>query len=129
MTSQYYCAFGVSIYDFKDPDLFPGTSQIVYNVERSNIVIASTNNRIFWFVVFKHNRKYAYPNIPRFTTQEAISIMELKAMDLRVTKQTGMRDIWGKRTKFAMVSLEEMVLKQWHEGRIVLLGDAVHKVS
>ena len=50
-------------------------------------------------------------------------------MDLRVTKQTGMRDIWGKRTKFAMVSLEEMVLKQWHEGRIVLLGDAVHKVS
>jgi FAD dependent monooxygenase len=128
MFSQYYCAFGVSIYDFKDPDIVQGASQILFNEKRSNIVISSTRNRNFWFLVLKHDKKYTYPNIPRFTPEESIAIME-KNTDLCVTQQTSMKDLWDKRTKFALASLEEVVFKQWHEGRIVLVGDSAHKVT
>ncbi|KAI9739989.1 MAG: hypothetical protein M1818_005045 [Claussenomyces sp. TS43310] len=109
--------------------LFEGSSQIVQQENRTSIVISSTRNRVFWFIVLKHDKIYAYPNIPRYTTEQAKAIMEKACIGQHVTELTNLRDIWNKRSKFAMVSLEEVVFKQWHEERIVLVGDSVHKAS
>ncbi|KKK22258.1 hypothetical protein P175DRAFT_0477239 [Aspergillus ochraceoroseus IBT 24754] len=38
-------------------------------------------------------------------------------------------DIWRKRTRGSLISLEEGVLQHWSHGRIVLAGDSVHKVT
>lgn len=38
-------------------------------------------------------------------------------------------EVWNSRTRAQLVSLEEGVLKHWHSGRMVLAGDAVHKVD
>ena len=48
---------------------------------------------------------------------------------MQVTEKTNMRDLWDKRTKFAMVSLEEVVFDKWWEGRVCLVGDSAHKVG
>jgi len=55
--------------------------------------------------------------------------MERLIEDMYVSENTSMRDVWEKRTKFAMTSLEEVVLKRWWEGRVCLVGDSAHKVS
>ncbi|RKK16313.1 hypothetical protein BFJ65_g9882 [Fusarium oxysporum f. sp. cepae] len=38
-------------------------------------------------------------------------------------------ELWKRRLKAQMISLEEGVLEHWTSGRIVLAGDAVHKVT
>lgn len=38
------------------------------------------------------------------------------------------KDLWDVRVKASMVPLEEGVLKKWSHGRVVLIGDSVHKV-
>ncbi|KAK2598022.1 hypothetical protein QQS21_005859 [Conoideocrella luteorostrata] len=38
-------------------------------------------------------------------------------------------DLWRSRKRAQVVDIEEGVLKEWHKGRVVLLGDATHKMS
>lgn len=54
--------------------------------------------------------------------------MEKVSPELRATERTSMKDLWDKRTKFAMVSLEEVVFVEWQNERTVLVGDSAHKV-
>jgi len=122
-----FCAFGVSNQDFRDPALFPGALQILYNSHRCNTIFSSTRNRVFWFLIQKHDRLYTYPDIPRYTTSEAEGIMEKVVDKMHVTENTNMRDLWERRSKFAMTSLEEVVFEKWWEGRVCLVGDSVHK--
>ena len=129
ITDLRFCAFGVSKHDFKDPDLFPGALQILYNSRRCNTIFSSTRDRTFWFLIQKNDKRYTYPNIPRYATSKAEGIMERLIEDMYVSENTSMRDVWEKRTKFAMTSLEEVVLKRWWEGRVCLVGDSAHKVS
>ena len=128
MFSEYACAFGVSIYDSDDPEFIPGHAHITYNQQKSSIVILSTRRKKFWFLILKHCKKHYAPQIPRYSAEDAeAAILENK--DLHVTTRTTIAELWAHRTKFTMVSLEEAVFERWHEGRLVLLGDAVHKVT
>ncbi|OCK78222.1 FAD/NAD(P)-binding domain-containing protein [Lepidopterella palustris CBS 459.81] len=128
MFSEYACAFGVSIYDSPDEDLKPGYSHINYEEQRSHICIVSTRKRKFWFLIVKHDKRYYTPNIPRFTPADTEAIIH-KNSDIRVTERTTLGDLWKHRSKCSMVSLEEVMFNRWYEDRLVLLGDAVHKVT
>ncbi|KAK2598887.1 hypothetical protein QQS21_005629 [Conoideocrella luteorostrata] len=38
-------------------------------------------------------------------------------------------ELWKRRSRGALIPLEQGVLENWHHGRMVLAGDAVHKVT
>jgi 2-polyprenyl-6-methoxyphenol hydroxylase-like FAD-dependent oxidoreductase len=48
--------------------------------------------------------------------------------DKPVTDQLLFFEIWRRRNRASVISLEEGVMEHWHHCRICLLGDAVHKV-
>jgi FAD dependent monooxygenase len=126
MFADYYCAFGVSNFITDDPAIIPGDGQITYDEKVSSVVVSSTRNRSFWFLIIKFDDRKKYPNIPRFTTEEAEREVT-KYLDKQITEKTKMRDLWDTRIKCSMAALEEVVFETWFEDRVVLLGDAAHK--
>jgi hypothetical protein len=50
-------------------------------------------------------------------------------LDCLVTETVSLGELWKRRLKAQMISLEEGVLKRWFFGRIVLAGNAIHKVK
>jgi FAD dependent monooxygenase len=83
--------------------------------------------RVYWFVVEKLDRKYTYPYVPRFSDPDAVRNCErLGSVWLR--NSVHFRDVWRHRETFAMTALEEAVLRPWSDGRIVCIGDSIHKV-
>ncbi|RMJ21346.1 FAD binding domain-containing protein [Aspergillus sp. HF37] len=80
-----------------------------------------------WVIVQKLDRKYTYPNIPRFSQDDAVHACQ-PLRGLRVYRNVMFGDVWDRRESLAMVALEEGLLPTWHHGRIVCIGDSVNKV-
>lgn len=127
IVADYYCIFGMSVYKSDDPDFVEGSSHIINDQFRCAVVISSSRNKHFWFLIEKFDERKSYPNIPRFRETD-MENMVAKNSDLMVTEHTSFSDLWRLRTKCAMVPLEEVVFDDWHANRLVLLGDAAHKV-
>ncbi|KAM0257952.1 hypothetical protein ACHAQJ_004111 [Trichoderma viride] len=49
--------------------------------------------------------------------------------DAQLTPQVSFKDIWDKRFAQGTANYEEGIAQMWHWDRIVLVGDAVHKIS
>jgi FAD dependent monooxygenase len=79
-------------------------------------------------LITKYDKKYYTPNIPRFS-QADLEKSVLKNSDIKITEHTTLGDMWKHRSKTTMVSLEEVCFNRWYNDRLVLLGDAVHKVT
>ncbi|KAJ5788014.1 FAD/NAD(P)-binding domain-containing protein [Penicillium paradoxum] len=64
----------------------------------------------------------------RYTTKDAEDLAQL-ASDKPIANGLVFSDIWKRRTRASVLSLEEGLLEHWHHDRICLVGDAVHKVQ
>ncbi|EEP76514.1 predicted protein [Uncinocarpus reesii 1704] len=69
-----------------------------------------------------------WPNRARFTEAD-MEALATKLADYPVTESVLFGELWRSRTKGQMISLEEGVLEHWFFGRIVLTGDAIHKIT
>lgn len=99
----------------------------VYYHNYSVIAAAGVHGLVFWFLFVKAPGLTRTPNCPRFTDQDAESCNEKYRHSL-VGPGYIMKDLWDARVKATMVPLEEGVVKHWSHNRVVLMGDAVHKV-
>ncbi|KAF9888702.1 hypothetical protein FE257_008460 [Aspergillus nanangensis] len=125
MTVEYACIFGIST---GIANLVPG-EQINAILDKLTIAtIHGKNGRIYWFIVKKLDQKYAYSNAPRFTVDDAAKYCAQLA-DISIWKDLYVRDLWETRVTVSMAALEEYILKTWHYGRLVLLGDSIHKMT
>ena len=52
-----------------------------------------------------------------------------KILECPITETVVFGELWKRRFKAQMISLEEGVLEHWFFGRIILAGDAIHKVG
>ncbi|KAH8657920.1 hypothetical protein BX600DRAFT_514459 [Xylariales sp. PMI_506] len=50
-------------------------------------------------------------------------------LDVPILDGFKFRDIWDKRTSYNMTQVHEGMAKIWHSGRLVITGDAAHKVT
>ncbi|KAE8143620.1 hypothetical protein BDV38DRAFT_289532 [Aspergillus pseudotamarii] len=125
MTVEFACVFGISstVEGAKSWD-----HVIRYNPGVTLFVFPGTDNGIFWLLFRKLDKMYTYPNAPRFTKEDAISTCE-SLVDLAVWENIQFGDIWRQRRTFHMTALEEGLLKTWHYGRIVCIGDSVSKMT
>jgi 2-polyprenyl-6-methoxyphenol hydroxylase-like FAD-dependent oxidoreductase len=80
-----------------------------------------------WFLVY---RRLPQPEheYHKYTDSEAEAFGNDFA-DCPVTKELTFRDFWAQREWVALFNAEEGFLKTWHWDRVVLLGDAVHKMT
>ena len=98
----------------------------IYN-GRTLVVIPSQDELVFWFLVQKLDRKYKYGDAPRFTHEDAAARC-LQLTDVQIAEDVRFGDIWRKREVVNMVALEENYFRTWSFGRLVCIGDSMHKV-
>jgi hypothetical protein len=81
--------------------------------------------------VEKLNQQYQAPHVPKYTDEDAqeYAMRSLNKQLVSDTVDIKVGDFWGRRQKWALVALEEGYLNHWSWGRIVCIGDSVHKVG
>ena len=89
--------------------------------------IKDKSGRIFWFVFEKMNETYQYLNMPRFSDEDSMALAK-RAMSAEMNDKVTFADLWANRLAYKLVPLEEGLFKYWTWGRVVCIGDSVHKV-
>ncbi|KAL3478063.1 hypothetical protein BJX99DRAFT_245755 [Aspergillus californicus] len=111
MTAQFACVFGIS---GAIDGLRSGEHFYVYGEGIS-------------FMIRKMDRKYSYPDIPRFSTKDAADLCTSQFGHVRITGDVCIRDLWEDRLFGSMTAMEEGISEMMHHGRIVLIGNAARK--
>lgn len=124
MTVGYACIFGISS---AVPELRIGHLHLSVYDGVSFIVAPGTRGRVSWFVVLKLDRTFQYGSAPRFTPADGASRCE-QLKDMYIWNDVRFEELWKSRKVFSMTSLEENIFQTWHCGRIVCIGDSMHKV-
>lgn len=90
----------------------------------------SPDGNYYFQLMRKLDKAYSYPDIPRYSDEDTQDYVRSMA-DLRSRDINGVTlgDLWKKIVRYKLVAMEEGYLKRWTWGRIVLMGDAVHKVN
>ena len=97
----------------------------VVHDDRFSFLLLAQPSCTFFFVLFYLDRPIK--GRTRYTNEQAEALAATLA-DHPITPNLKFGDIWENKVRGALVSLEEGVLEHWHHGRLVLAGDAVHKV-
>ncbi|RCI09390.1 hypothetical protein L249_3726 [Ophiocordyceps polyrhachis-furcata BCC 54312] len=118
MSAEYSCCFGISA---GVEHLKPGTQVLHMDDGRSLMLVPSKDRLVFWFVIQKLDRRYQSGETPRFTSDEAVALCS------QLADTPCFRDVWDKRKVFNMVAIEEGVVRTWSFGRVVCIGDSIHK--
>ncbi|KAI9684598.1 MAG: hypothetical protein M1822_005686 [Bathelium mastoideum] len=81
----------------------------------------------FWFVFFKIKRTH-WPAMKRWTQADAEKYAA-SCMDNPISETQVFGELWKTAVRYELVNVEEGLFKHMFFGRIVLAGDAVHKMT
>lgn len=127
--AEYSCIFVTSKNETRHNQAIMPEAVItdLYGADYSGLVASGMPGQLFWFLYQKKETAY-YPKVPRFSEADAEAAIR-KYGGQYVGVDYTFQDLWDARTSFAMAAIEEGVVKaKWSQGRVVLLGDSVHKV-
>ncbi|KAJ5968221.1 hypothetical protein N7501_004469 [Penicillium viridicatum] len=125
LTVEFRCIFGISS---PIKELVPGEQVNALFDGFTIITIHGKNGRVYWLVIQKLDKKYTYPNCPRYMTSD----IEIAAEELRSIvfyKGLTFGQLWETRETVSMTALEENTFETWYHDRLVLLGDSAHKMT
>jgi len=125
MRIDYACVFGISS---GVSGVHDGLQLSLLDYDLTIHVFNGKAGKVFWFVIIKTTKQYAYADRPQFDREDGRKICEgltSKKLDAALT----FGDLWSKCDIFTITPLEEGWLSTWHFGRLVCMGDAVHKVG
>jgi len=85
-----------------------------------------------WISIIVHSKlpedqQCSWPTRRQYTEADMEALVS-KILECPITETVVFGELWKRRLKAQMISLEEGVLQHWHFGRIILAGDAIHKV-
>jgi 2-polyprenyl-6-methoxyphenol hydroxylase-like FAD-dependent oxidoreductase len=109
-----------------EPKLGPNAAHVVHDHKFSFLMITQSD-RVFWFVFFRLEKTKVWPERGRYTKAEAEDIAKTIA-NHPLNEQMKFGELWEHRERGDLIPIEEGVLDVWHHDRIVLAGDAAHKV-
>ncbi|KAK9414811.1 putative FAD/NAD(P)-binding domain-containing protein [Seiridium unicorne] len=109
------------------PELGERDLTVVYNPSHSFLALAQPE-KVFFFFIVRVDEPYTWPHRARYTDQDAEALAGSLAQHA-VSNSLTFGELWKRRVRGGLVSLEEGVLDHWHHGRIVLAGDSAHKVT
>ncbi|KAI9042944.1 FAD-dependent monooxygenase spyC [Aspergillus affinis] len=125
MKIDYVCVFGISN---AVPNLRPGEQVTGFQDGRSLLVFPGQNGRVYWFLFKKLDRQYEYRSAPQWSKGGTTKIAEEFARD-DVWAGLQFQHIWMTREVVGITNLEENVFSTWHSGRMVCIGDSMHKFA
>lgn len=96
--------------------------------EGFNMLVVSQAKQTMFFVCLKQESMTSWPRRQNFTPEDAEHEAEHLA-NVSVNEFLLFGEIWMKKEYGYLCSIEEGVFTHWSFGRMVLLGDAAHKVS
>lgn len=82
---------------------------------------------MYWFAFVKNEKQFQSHEIPRYTVEDKGRVASELRGD-RLMPNLTFADLYDNQLLATLVPLEEFVLHRWYHGRIVLMGDSVHKV-
>lgn len=124
MSIEYACVFGISN---GVSGLIAGEQVASLNKGRSFLTFPGRDGRVFWFLMHKLDKNYTYPGAPRWSPEDAERIAA-RYIDDHIWNGVQFKDIWDKREVCGITNLEENIFQTWHSGRVLCLGDSMHKV-
>ena len=127
MSTEFSCVFSHDVPEFRQ-----GEQTLLLANGYTFFAIGSKggapgSNTVFWFLIWKLDRTYAYHEAPRYTTADAITFCEGR-LQTEVKPGVPFARLWEKRQVINMLPLQEGLLQTWSHGRVVCIGDSAHKV-
>ena len=86
-----------------------------------------TDDKTYWAAFVKNKKKFQRHEIPRYTAEDKERVASELRGD-RLMPNLTFVDLYDSQLFAMLVPLEEFVLHRWYHGRMVLMGDSVHKV-
>lgn len=122
---HYKCSFGIA----KDvPGWNDGEQTFVIGKGHSQLIASGPNNQVYWFFFVRLPEVKYGDDIPRYTKEdEADMVKQYSAV--RITEKVNFGQVYAKRVASTLTPLHEIVHNKWFFGRIIALGDSVHKVG
>lgn len=99
----------------------------LYRERETLIGFTGKDGVVFWFVFEQLGRTHSLSDSPRYTPEDAQTLCESLA-HLQVTPSLKFGDLYNNRTVALKIAVEEGVAKRWNTDRVVIAGDAAHKV-
>jgi FAD dependent monooxygenase len=124
-STEYKAIFGVSD-PLRFPSLGPADLHVCFGEGASKLVFTQPD-AVMWAVIYKD--KYSQPPKPFRPDETETEEVVNRFKHLNVTEDITFEDLWVCKTRGGILNMEEGILESWHAGRIVLVGDAAHKVS
>ncbi|KAL2787876.1 hypothetical protein BJX66DRAFT_353024 [Aspergillus keveii] len=124
--TKYECLFGAST---AVPGIPRGYLAFGVNEGFSNVIGTGPENRVYWFVTRKMDRTYFGSEVPKFTKEDEERFVR-EHWDDQITADVRFSDLYKARKQDVIQTpIREFVYRKWHLGRIIVLGDASHKMT
>lgn len=123
--SEFRGIFGVST--VKDSfNLGPADTHVILGQDNTKMVFTQ-HGKVYWGITFKDEAHL--PEKRDKATEADIEAVAKNFADHPITEKIKVGDLWGTNIRNGLLTVEEGVLGKWYAGRIVLVGDSVHKVQ
>lgn len=96
--------------------------------DKFSFLLLTQPGRTFWFVFVKLEQPFTWPHRVNFTDDQAEQLASDMAEYL-VSDSVTFGSVWERRERAMLIPIEEGVLKHFFWGRVVVAGDAAHKVT
>jgi len=111
------------------PDIPADSAMQIVGKRYSMLINQGAGRRIYWFLFVKLENTTVglYETIPRFGKEDEIAMIQQYG-DARITDKVTLKGLYKHRRAATVTALPEFVFSKWHFGRIIITGDAAHKV-
>lgn len=125
--TTYCCIYGISNYECGFPKF---ETQHVQGQGHSYLLSTGPNSDVYWFL-FKQLPapiRGLRDRVPQYTAADRDALAKEHAGD-QLTEALCFGDLYRTGRTATLQALPEVVFSKWHEGRIMTIGDAAHKVN
>lgn len=128
MIADYNCLFGI-VKGLDCPRFPAGDVHTAYDKGRCALSISVEGGKAYYFAQERLPRTYHLGDIPRYTDADTKAFVERHRDFIILPGEGGLTlsDLWEKTVTARLVAVEEAKFKLWHWGRIVCVGDSIHK--
>jgi hypothetical protein len=126
VSAEYNCIFGIG--KPVEGPVRAGDSHRSYAEKHSTLSFVGQGGILYWFLFSKLDKRYYGKEIPRYTKEQMEEAA--KAFDnIHMTDEITYDKVFEQRTFANMLCLEESQNEHWSSGRIVCIGDSIHKMT
>ncbi|KAE8153049.1 FAD/NAD(P)-binding domain-containing protein [Aspergillus avenaceus] len=110
------------------PKMPTDTLTFVFGEKHSHLYGGNGTDEVSWFLSVNTGKTSYGDEIPRYTQEDAEALYE-KYKDDKVADDVRLSDLWERKTALTISPGHEFIPKKWSLGRMIVIGDAAHKMS